>query len=112
MRTAPQQPDLFVGLDTGARQEAAAVIHRPAPQPAPEASRLSREQVLDRILEMNPGATTEFLLDFDDRALAGYLERLLRLHDRRGATSRWVRPAGPPAVLASDRLRWKGAPFA
>ncbi|MEO0483491.1 MAG: hypothetical protein AAF138_07675 [Planctomycetota bacterium] len=70
------------------------------------ATRLSREQILDRILDLSSGASTAFLADFDRATLADYLDRLTRLRDSRGKTSRWVRRPGPPAIT---QTRWMTA---
>lgn len=69
-------------------------------------TRLSREQILDRILDLSRGASTAFLADFDRATLADYLDRLTRLRDSRGKTSRWVRRPGPPAIT---QTRWMTA---
>ncbi|MEL7473735.1 MAG: hypothetical protein AAGK04_10500 [Planctomycetota bacterium] len=97
---------------TGSRQEAATMPTpgrdpRTAPLCAQAFTRLSREQILERILEINPGATTDFLADFDHTTLADYLDRLIRLRDQRGSGSRWVRRSGPPAVASRA---WRHAP--
>jgi len=72
-------------------------------------TRLSREQILDRILDLSRGTTTAFLADFDRATLADYLDRLTRLRDHRGTTSRWVRRPGPPAIT---QTRWMTAQHA
>lgn len=65
--------------------------------------RLSGEQVIDRILELNPTASPAFLVQFDAEALRAYLEHLLSARQPRGERSRWVRPAGSRAICSSER---------
>jgi hypothetical protein len=62
-------------------------------------SRLTREQVVDRILTMNPTATTDFLGDFPESSLLAYLEHLLAASQPRGRSARWVRPGDSPAIV-------------
>ena len=74
------------------------------PGPAsPPSGRLSGEQVIDRILELNPTASPAFLGQFDAESLRSYLEHLLSARQPRGERSRWVRPAGSRAICSSER---------
>jgi len=59
---------------------------------------LTREQVVARILSLNPSATAEFLSGFDDTSLERYLARLSITSQPRGRASRWVRPDDAPAI--------------
>jgi hypothetical protein len=62
------------------------------------ATTLGRSQIIDRILGFNPSASVEFLMGFDDRALALYLEHLhakLELDDPRRP---WRRPGDTAAI--------------
>ncbi len=61
---------------------------------------LSRSQVMERIIAINPTATVNFLARFADRALRGYLDHLSLLQEPRGRSSPpWVRPADSPAIV-------------
>lgn len=71
--------------------------------PSPATGRLSGEQVIDRILELNPTASPAFLGQFDAESLRTYLEHLLSARQPRGERSRWVRPAGTRAICSSER---------
>ena len=70
------------------------------PESRSESSRLTREQVVDRILSLNPTATTNFLDEFPEDSLAVYLEHLLATSQPRGRNARWLRPADSPAIVA------------
>lgn len=62
---------------------------------------MTRSQVVERIISINPTASVEFLARFQDRALRGYLEHLHAVQEPRGrATARWVRPADSPAIMS------------
>jgi hypothetical protein len=68
---------------------------------------MNRHEVIERIREFNPTASTDFLAGFADRDLSLYLDRLSRLSNHRGPATGWVRPelavtAGEPATLFSD----------
>ncbi|MCC6660311.1 MAG: hypothetical protein IT437_05440 [Phycisphaerales bacterium] len=58
-------------------------------------SRLTREQVVDRIMHLNPTAGHEFLRDFEEDELSLYLERLTAATRPRGRFARWERRPGP-----------------
>lgn len=66
---------------------------------------LTREQVIARIIELNPTATGGFLETFSDGELSSYLDHLSLTLAPRNERSRWCRPAGVPAVHA--RSAWK-----
>jgi len=57
-----------------------------------------RQHLLDEVLGLNPGAKTEFLSSFTDRALQQYAAHLRTCQDRRGPDTGWIREAGSPAV--------------
>lgn len=62
---------------------------------------MTRSQVVERIISINPTASVEFLARFQDRALRGYLEHLHAVQEPRGrATARWIRPADSPAIMS------------
>jgi hypothetical protein len=65
-------------------------------------SRLTREQVVDRIIHINPSATAKFLDRFKEDSLETYLQHLLAATGPRGPQSRWVRPGDTPAILARE----------
>ncbi len=58
------------------------------PECGPTLSRLTREQLLDRIMTLNPTATSEFLSRFGDDDLDEYLTRLTAAQAARGRTER------------------------
>lgn len=62
------------------------------------ASALSREQLIDRILMLNPTATPAFLGEFTENDLTHYLEHLTCAQEPRGREARWVRTGGTPAI--------------
>mgnify|MGYP001066860887 CR=1 FL=1 len=59
---------------------------------------MSKQQMIDAIREHNRSAAQEFLARFDEAALSDYLQRLTRVCNHRGKTSRWVRNTTAPAV--------------
>lgn len=66
-------------------------------------SRLTREQVVDRIIQINPSAEAGFLERFPPPELKTYLSRLERTGEPRDRQSRWVRPSSATAVSMSKR---------
>lgn len=87
MLDAPPAP--ATGAPLGGLPEAASI---------PTHGRLTREQVVDRIIQINPSATTDFLASFEDLPLRLYLARLAELSGQRGRSARWIRPDGEPAI--------------
>jgi hypothetical protein len=63
-----------------------------------DSPRLTREQVVDRILHLNPTASGDFLEEFDDEELGLYLSRLQVASEPRGRFARWERPTGRPGI--------------
>ncbi|MBX3357246.1 MAG: hypothetical protein KF745_02340 [Phycisphaeraceae bacterium] len=61
---------------------------------------LTRPQIVDRILSMNPSATAGFLDRFTDRALSVYLDHLVSAQRPRGRDAVWERPGDTPAILS------------
>lgn len=55
-------------------------------------SSMSREQLVDRIIALNPSATPRFLEQFDESALDHYLNHLSLITAPRGRETRWIRP--------------------
>ena len=64
---------------------------------------LTRSQIVDRILTMNPSATSDFLDRFDTPSLGAYLDHLTAASQPRGRLARWVRPAGGCGISWSVR---------
>jgi hypothetical protein len=60
-----------------------------------DSSRLTREQVVDRIMPLNPSARHDFLGDYEDDELDLYLQRLTAVTRPRGRFARWERQPGP-----------------
>ena len=58
---------------------------------------LRREQLIDRIVVMNPTACPMFLSRFNESRLEEYLDHLQAASEPRG--SRWVRQASSPAIV-------------
>ena len=69
----------------------------------PRAESMSREQMVDRILSINPSATLEFLDQFESEDLHMYLRHLLNAQEPRGPLARWARPNDAPAIWSSRR---------
>ncbi|GAB4382770.1 MAG: hypothetical protein Kow0022_01020 [Phycisphaerales bacterium] len=65
---------------------------------------LSKGQLIEQILLLNPGATSEFLADFSVSELSQYLNHLLWLQQPRSGQARWTRPGETPAVVARSRV--------
>ena len=59
--------------------------------------RLTREQVVDRIMTLNPTAKPDFLRGFQRGSLSDYLARLDTARSPRG--SGWVRRGNSPAIV-------------
>ena len=59
--------------------------------------RLTREQVVDRIMSLNPTARPDFLRGFQRGSLFDYLARLDTAKSPRG--SGWVRRGDSPAIV-------------
>jgi len=66
--------------------------------------RLTREQVINEIIEINPSATADFLDHFRDQRLQLYLTRLRCTRLSRGRDAVWERPADSPAIVSRERL--------
>ncbi|MCA9288093.1 MAG: hypothetical protein KDA05_05885 [Phycisphaerales bacterium] len=77
------------------------VRERAEPDPSPT-SRLTREQVIDRILQFNPSAKIEFLDTFSESSLSHYLDHLVATAAPRGRDAVWVRRGESPAIVG----RW------
>jgi hypothetical protein len=73
-----------------------------SPERESPTSRLTREQVVDRIISINPTASVEFLANFQDRDLGQYLDHLLAASTPRGRHARWLREAESPAITGRE----------
>ncbi len=71
-----------------------------------ENPRLTREQVVDRIITLNPTASQDFLREFRDDALALYLEHLTATQEPRGRNACWRRPGDSPSILERRTRTW------
>lgn len=60
---------------------------------------LGRTQLIERITAFNPTATPEFLCEFDDAALALYLEHLHAKLVETDTKKTWSRPGDTPAIV-------------
>lgn len=89
--------DLFDAATTDTTQQARVEGDAPAVESA-----LTREQLVDRILHINPSATARFLDRFAERPLRQYYEHLLCAAAPRGERSRWVRPGDTPAIVGRE----------
>ena len=69
-------------------------------QPA-RASGMTREQITDRIIALNPSAKPTFLSQFDEPALEQYLNHLSLTTAPRGRETRWIRPNGHAWAFAA-----------
>ena len=59
--------------------------------------RLTREQVVSRIMNLNPTAGADFLQRFGRGTLSDYLDRLSAARSPRG--SAWIRRGSEPAIV-------------
>ncbi len=66
--------------------------------------RLTRQQLVDSILELNPTATSGFLMGFTDDSLQRYLEHLSLGHGPRGKGTSWLRETGRPGIVGRENL--------
>ena len=64
-----------------------------------EPGTMTREQVVDRIITINPTATRGFLDKFKKKSLDLYLDHLQHAEQPRGPRSKpWKRPGDTPAI--------------
>jgi hypothetical protein len=68
------------------------------PESSSPSSRMTREQVVSRIIQINPTATSDFLERFSEHNLGQYLDHLVAASGPRGGHSRWLRPGDSPAI--------------
>lgn len=63
---------------------------------------LTRGQVIERIMTLNPTAGVDFLADFSERSLRAYLDHLASAQIPRGRAARWVRPGDTPGIVMAE----------
>jgi hypothetical protein len=68
--------------------------------PVAGASRLTTAQIVERIMTINPSASSNFLIGFRREALADYLDHLVCTKQPRGRGARWIRRGDTPGILA------------
>jgi len=76
-----------------------ALTTEPAEHGSSRQARLTREQVVTRIIEINPTATRQFLDQFGKEALGRYLNHLVSASEPRGREAVWERPGDSPAIM-------------
>jgi hypothetical protein len=67
--------------------------------PTQGAAMQTKDQLIDAIQRINPGAERDFLKRFDWHALRRYLDHLHITLEPRGLESRWKRPGDTAAVV-------------
>jgi len=74
-------------------------VTKPAARIPHEPGAMTREQVVDRIITINPTATRGFLDKFKKKSLDLYLDHLQYAEQPRGPSSKpWNRPGDTPAI--------------
>ena len=63
---------------------------------------LSKDQIIDGIVQINRSACRDWLGAFDSRSLRHYLDHLQRTLEPRGAHSVWVRSGHSSAVVTRE----------
>ncbi len=63
---------------------------------------LSKTQLIDQIISLNPTATSAFLDAFQESGLRNYLDHLLALQTPRGREATWTRRGDTPAIVVHD----------
>ncbi len=73
------------------------------PESSSPSSRLTREQVVDRIITINPTAKSSFLASFNEASLGRYLDHLVAASGPRGRHAQmWMRPGDSPAIMTRE----------
>ncbi len=65
-------------------------------------ARLSVPQLVDRIMELNPSASGQFLVNFRREALRDYLDHLVCTSSPRGREARWLRRGDTPGIVVRE----------
>lgn len=73
----------------------------PKPDAGPSDSP-ARAGLIQRILDLNPTASSEFLGRFDAPELESYLQHLLAAAQPRGRSARWIRPDNTRGIAMSE----------
>lgn len=73
-------------------------------EPLEETPRLSRAQMMTRIIELNTSASIDYLAGFDNEALGDYLAHIDTASDPRRARIGWLRKNSVPAVAFRESL--------
>lgn len=68
-------------------------------EPSSHGRAMTRSQLVDRILELNPTATPKFLGEFSESSLADYLDHLCVLSE---PSRPWVRRGIVPGIVAHE----------
>lgn len=63
---------------------------------------LTKVRLVERIIEMNPTASEQFLRVFSHKGLMDYMEHLASAQEPRGRNSSWLRRGDSPAILARE----------
>jgi hypothetical protein len=98
-------PTLFETLPPAARVTVTAfpapatTPARPATEPA---AALPKSRLVERIIELNPSASPEFLATFPEPALGAYLDHLSLAQEPRGRSAPWIRRGDSPAILSRE----------
>lgn len=88
----------------GGTPASSGLVQTPGPdERGDSASGLTTAQLIDRIVTLNPSATSEFLSQFSARSLGRYLAHLTAAQEPRGREARWTRPGDSPAIVSARR---------
>lgn len=104
-----RSPKLPVRIDISWMRPRPAEPAAPAPasqiEPKPDASLSdspARAGLMQRILEINPTASSDFLGRFKTPELEAYLQHLLAAAQPRGRSARWIRPDNTRGIAMSE----------
>lgn len=64
---------------------------------------MTPERVMERIMEINPTATSGFLAQFGPESLRNYLDHLVATQQPRDGRTGWRRPVETRAIMVSSR---------
>lgn len=89
---------MVLTLDAAARTQS---LPRPTivDDEASTAPAVERQRTIEQIIHINPTAAVDFLQQFKDRALRGYLDHLHATQRPRGRHSAWLRTAETSAAM-------------
>jgi len=63
---------------------------------------LTKVRLVERIIEMNPTASEQFLRVFSHKRLMDYMEHLASAQEPRGRNASWLRRGDSPAIVARE----------